>query len=122
MVASDPRNTTHTLHEVLSVHIVIPLSSSFGLSFLVGAAMLRVDKDSGAIESDFRRLAACCEVCRPEHVDRIFALFREWGEITTFESARRLLSSGTPPRKVAETLGVNIPTLYSGCRRREWHR
>ena len=28
------------------------------------------------------------------------------------EVARRLLSSGTPPREVAEGLGVSIPTLY----------
>jgi len=28
------------------------------------------------------------------------------------ESAKKLLSSGTPPRDVAENLGVSIPTLY----------
>jgi DNA invertase Pin-like site-specific DNA recombinase len=28
------------------------------------------------------------------------------------ESARKLLASGTPPRDVAENLGVSVPTLY----------
>jgi DNA invertase Pin-like site-specific DNA recombinase len=28
------------------------------------------------------------------------------------EAARKLLSSGTPPRDVAQSLGVSVPTLY----------
>ncbi|MGA8481758.1 MAG: helix-turn-helix domain-containing protein, partial [Chthoniobacterales bacterium] len=28
------------------------------------------------------------------------------------EAARTLLSSGTPPRDVAQSLGVSVPTLY----------
>ena len=28
------------------------------------------------------------------------------------ESAKRLLSAGTPPREVAQNLGVSVPTLY----------
>jgi DNA invertase Pin-like site-specific DNA recombinase len=27
-------------------------------------------------------------------------------------SARKLLKQGTPPREVADTLGVSVPTLY----------
>ncbi|WP_455566674.1 helix-turn-helix domain-containing protein [Pseudarthrobacter oxydans] len=27
-------------------------------------------------------------------------------------SARKLLNQGTPPREVADTLGVSVPTLY----------
>ena len=28
------------------------------------------------------------------------------------QAARKLLESGTPPREVAESLGVSVPTLY----------
>jgi transposase len=28
------------------------------------------------------------------------------------EAARKLLAGGTPPREVAQSLGVSVPTLY----------
>jgi hypothetical protein len=58
------------------------------LSFPAKAAALCVGENPRAIESDFGWFTSCGEVCRPERLDRFFALCREWGEITAFKTAK----------------------------------
>jgi DNA invertase Pin-like site-specific DNA recombinase len=50
--------------------------------------------------------------------DSRFAIVEQSGDLARHEgdskiaSARKLLTSGMPPREVAKNLGVSIPTLY----------
>jgi len=50
--------------------------------------MIGVGENSGAIEPDFGRFTTRSQVRYPEHLDRIFALGRERGEVAALKAAK----------------------------------